>query len=267
MEYENIQFRKKGLVATITLNRPESLNALNVTLCNELLDAMNKCGWDKEIRAVVLTGTGKAFCAGGDVRDIRGFLKNYPHDDPGKIIEEIVSVFHPLILAIRKLKKPVIGAINGFCSGGGAGVAQACDILIAAESAKIHMAYSAIAEVPDGGNSFFLTQTVGLHKASELIFTGDIIDAHEAYRLGIFNQIVPDANLMSEAEKLAKRLAHGPVFAIGLTKSLLNKAVSGSLETQLELEKEAVITCAGTREFKEGITAFFEKRKPDFIKL
>lgn len=267
MEYETILFRKKEPIATVTLNRPESLNALNVTLCNELLDALKKCGRDKEIRAVVLTGVGKAFCAGGDVRDMRDFLREHPHDDPGKIIEEIVFAFNPVLLFLREIKKPVIGAINGICSGGGAGVAQACDILIAAESAKIHMAYSAIAEVPDGGNSFFLTQTVGLHKASELIFTGDIIDAHEAYRLGIFNQIVPDEDLVSEAEKLAKRLAHGPVFAIGLTKSLLNKAVSGSLETQLELEKEAVITCAGTREFKEGITAFFEKRKPDFIKL
>jgi 2-(1,2-epoxy-1,2-dihydrophenyl)acetyl-CoA isomerase len=267
MEYKAIRFEKKEFTATITLNRPESLNALNVTLCNELLDAIRQCEWDKVIRAVVLTGTGKAFCAGGDVRDIRAFLKDCPHDDPGKIIEEIVSAFHPIILAIRKLKKPVIGAINGVCSGGGVGVAQACDILVAAESAKIHMAYSAIGEVPDGGNSYFLTQTVGLHKAAELIFTGDIIDAQEAHRLGIFNRVVPDEDLAFEAEKLAKRLAHGPGFAIGLAKSMLNKAVSGNLETQLEVEKEAEITCAGTKEFKEGITAFFEKRMPDFIKL
>lgn len=267
MEYKTIRFEKRELTATITLNRPESLNALNRALCNELLDAIRQCEWDKEIRAVVITGTGKSFCAGGDIRDIRGFLKDYPHDDPGKIIEEIVSAFHPIILAIRKLKKPVIGAINGSCSGGGAGLAQACDILIAAESATILTSYVNIGQAADGGNSFFLTQKVGLHKAAELLFMGDHLDAQEAYRLGIFNRVEPDENLVSEAEKLAKRLAHGPGFALGLAKGLLNRAVSGNLETQLELEKDAVITCAGTRDFKEGITAFLEKRKPDFIKL
>ncbi|MCG7852322.1 MAG: enoyl-CoA hydratase-related protein, partial [Methanosarcinaceae archaeon] len=204
---------------------------------------------------------------GGDVGDIGDFLRDKPQDDPGKIIEEIVSVFHPMILAIRQIKKPVIGAINGFCSGGGAGLAQACDILVAAENAKIHMAYAQIGQASDGGNSFFLTQKLGFHRAAELIFTGGSLDAQEAYRLGIFNRVVSSEDLLSDAEKLAERLAHASSVAIGLAKSLLNKALSGNLETQLEAEKEAVIRCGGTKEFKEGITAFFEKRNPDFVNL
>jgi len=267
MEYRSIRLKKREHISTITLNRPEFLNALDSTLCNELLDAIRNCAWDREIRAVVITGTGKAFCAGGDVRAIGSFLKDCPDDDPGKIIDEIVSTFHPIILAIRELRKPVIGAINGFCSGGGAGLAQACDILVAAESAKIHMAYAQIGQAADGGNSFFLTQKLGFHKAAELLFTGGSLDAQEAYRLGIFNRVVSSEDLLSEAEKLAERLAHVSSVAIGLAKSLLNKAISGNLETQLEAEKEAVITCAGTRDFKEGITAFLEKRKPDFAKV
>jgi 2-(1,2-epoxy-1,2-dihydrophenyl)acetyl-CoA isomerase len=267
MKYKALQFNKKKFVATITLNRPESLNALNLAMCNEFLNAIKRCGWDKEIRTIVLTGSGKAFCAGGDVGDIGDFLRNQPQDDPGKIIEEIVSVFHPMILAIRQIKKPVIGAINGFCSGGGAGLAQACDILVAAENARIHMAYAQIGQATDGGNSFFLTQKLGFHRAAELIFTGGSLDAQEAYRLGIFNRVVSSEDLLSEAEKLAERLAHSSSVAIGLAKSLLNKALSGNLETQLEAEKEAVIRCGGTKEFKEGITAFFEKRNPDFVNL
>jgi 2-(1,2-epoxy-1,2-dihydrophenyl)acetyl-CoA isomerase len=267
MEYKAIRFEKNELIATISLNRPESLNALNVILCSELLDAMRRCERDKEIRAVVLTGRGKAFCAGGDVGDISRFMRDYPQDDPGKIIGEIVSAFHPIILAIRKLKKPVVGAINGICSGGGAGLAQACDILIAAENAKIHMSYVNIGQAADGGNSFFLTQTVGLHKAAELLFMGDTLGAQEAHRLGVFNRVVPAEDLVPEAQRLAKRLAHGPSLAIASAKNLINNALFANLETQMQLEKEAVIACAGTTEFKEGITAFFEKREPDFIKL
>ena len=266
MTYETIRFGKKEHVATITMNRPKALNALNVTLCHELLEALKTCERDDDIRAVILTGAGKAFCAGGDIRLIKAFLEDHPSENPGKIIDEIVSAFHPLILAVRKLKKPVVGAINGFCSGGGAGLAQACDILIAAESAAIHMSYVYIGEAVDGGNSLFLTQRLGLHRAAELIFTGGSLDAKEAFGLGLFNRVVPAEDLQMEAEKFAQRLASGPLFALGRAKEVLNQAALGDLEAQLEKEKGAVIACAGSPEFKEGITAFFEKRKPDFVK-
>jgi 2-(1,2-epoxy-1,2-dihydrophenyl)acetyl-CoA isomerase len=255
MNYETIRFEKRAHVATITMNRPKALNALNVTLCRELLEALKACEWDEDIRAVILTGTGRAFCAGGDIRLIKDFLEDYPSENPGKIIKEIVSAFHPLVLAIRKLNKPVVGAVNGFCSGGGAGLAQACDILIAAENAAIHMSYVYIGEDVDGGK-----------RATELLFTGGSLNAQEAHALGLFNRVVPAEDLQKEAEAFARRLASGPLFALGRAKEVLNQAAASDLETQLENEKGAVIDCAGSPEFKEGITAFFEKRKPEFIK-
>ncbi|MBN1227120.1 MAG: enoyl-CoA hydratase [Deltaproteobacteria bacterium] len=267
MDYETIQIGKKGMVATITLNRPKQLNALNVVVCDELMDAVNQCKWDKGIRSVVLTGTGKAFCSGGDVREMRDFCSQYPNESPGKIVGELVSAVNLVLLAIRKLEKPVIGAIKGPCSGGGAGLALACDILIAAEDTKIHVPNILIGLVPDGGNSFFLTQKLGRYKAAELYFTAEPLDALEAIRLGIFNRVVPETDLLREAEDLALRLASGPVPAMALAKRMLDLASYNNLETQLEVEKEAVIRCGDTKEFKEGITAFFEKRNPDFVKL
>lgn len=267
MDYESIQLKKIKTVATIVLDRPEHLNALNVVMCNELLDAIKQCEWDEGIRVVVLTGTGKAFCSGGDVHDMRSFLTTHPSDNPGMMIEELITAVNRILLAIRKLKKPVIAALNGFCSGGGAGLAQACDIIIAAESAKLHVPNIRIGLVPDGGNSFFLVQRLGRHKAAELYFTAEPLDAHEAYRLGLLNQVVPDEELIPETEQLAEKLANSPRLAIGLAKSVLDMAAYNNLETQLEVEKEAVITCSGSTEFKEGIEAFFEKRKPDFIKF
>ncbi len=267
MKYKTIRFEKKEFIATITLNRPERLNALNVTMCNELMDAITQCECDDEIRAIILTGTGKAFCSGGDVYDMRNFFTAHPQDNPGKILEALVSAVNQVLLAIRKLRKPVIAALNGFCSGGGAGLAQACDILIGAESAKLHVPNVKIGLVPDGGNSFFLTQKLGRYKAVELYLTSEPLDAHEAFRLGLFSRVVPTDSLILEAERLAVRIANGPAFAIGLAKSVLDVASYNNLETQLEVEKEAVISCGGTKEFKEGISAFFEKRHPDFIKL
>ena len=149
----------------------------------------------------------------------------------------------------------------------GAGLALACDILIAAEDSKIHMPNIIIGLVPDGGNSFFLTQRLGYHRAAELVLTGGSLDAQEAYQWGLFNRVVRADDLLQEAEGLAGRLAEGPIFALGTAKGVLNRALSGDLQTQLEEEKGAVTRCAGTGEFREGITAFLEKRRPDFTKV
>ena len=267
MGYETVQLNKKGRVATIMLNRPKWLNALNVVMCEELMDAIKQCRWDEGIGSVVLSGVGKAFCSGGDVHEMRDFFSEFPNENPGKIVEELVSAVNPVLLAIRKLEKPVIGAIKGPCSGGGAGLALACDIIIAAENSKIHVPNINLGLVPDGGNSFFLTQKLGRYKAAELYFTAEPLDAHEALRLGLFNRVVPETDLLHEAEALALRLARGPVPAMALAKGVLDLASTNNLETQLEIEKEAVIRCGGTREFKEGITAFFEKRNPNFETL
>jgi len=267
MDYKTIQLSKKGMVATITLNRPKRLNALNTFVCSELLDAVKQCEWDSEIRSVVLTGIGKVFCSGGDVQEMRDFFSEYPQEDPGKIVEELVSAVNLVLLAVRKLKKPVIGAVKGPCSGGGAGLALACDIIVASEDTKIHIPNALIGLVPDGGNSFFLTRKLGRYKAAELFFTAEPLDAEEALRWGLFNLVVPEEDLLREADKLALRLARGPGLAMALAKRMFDVASVNNLETQLELEKEAVIRCGGTKEFKEGITAFFEKRSPDFVNI
>lgn len=216
-EYKTLLMERKWYVTRLTMNRPEFLNALNLELCGELLDAITKCALDKETRVVVLTGSGKAFSAGGDIQDMNRFSQCDPADSPGKIIDQMVSVVNQLLIALSKLKKPTIGAINGVCSGGGAGIAQACDILIASENAKIHVPNVFIGLAVDGGNSYFLTRKIGRHRAAELIFTGEAVNAAEAFRLGIFNRIVRSEDVVSEAEKLARRLAMGSICDANMT--------------------------------------------------
>lgn len=263
---EAVQFRKNGKTATITLNRPERLNALDAGSCRLLMDAMRCCESAPDIRAIVLTGAGKAFCAGGDVREMRAALSDRPKPNVTAFMKDLVSAFNNVILGIKKLKKPVLGAINGICSGGGAGLAFACDLLIAAHEAKIHVPNARIGLVPDGGNSFFLPRMLGIHKAAEIFLTGRALGAEEAFRLGIFSRLVSFETLLVEAERVAEEVAKGPCFAMGLAKEMMNEEFLRSLESQLQRERAAVVQCAGTRDFEEGIHAFFEKRDPDFSK-
>jgi 2-(1,2-epoxy-1,2-dihydrophenyl)acetyl-CoA isomerase len=261
---EAVQFRKTGKTATVTLNRPERLNALDADSCRLLIKAIRSCGEDAEIRAIILTGAGKAFCAGGDVREMRSTLKDGAKQGVTVFMNDLVSAFNDVILSIRRLKKPVLGAINGICSGGGAGLAFACDLLIAAYQAKIHVPNARIGLVPDGGNSFFLPRVLGIYKAAELFLTGRALDAEEGYRLGVFSRLVSLDGLLVEAEKVADEIAKGPCFAMGIGKEMFDQAFQRSLESQLRSEREAVVQCAGTRDFEEGINAFFEKREPEF---
>lgn len=263
---EAVQFVKNGRTATVTLNRPERLNALDAGSCRLLTEAIRCCEKDPDIRAIVLTGAGKAFCAGGDVREMRAALKDRTKPDVRPFMNELVSAFNDTILCIRRIKKTVIGAINGICSGGGAGLAFACDLLFAAHEAKIHIPNARIGLIPDGGNSFFLPRMLGIHKATELFLTGRVLGAEEGFRLGIFSRLVSLQDLLVEANKAAEEVAKGPCFAMGLAKEMFDGALQGSLESQLQRERDAVVQCAGTRDFKEGIHAFFEKRDPDFLK-
>lgn len=263
---EAVQFRKKGKTATVTLNRPERLNALDAGSCRLLMEAIRCCESDPDIRAVLLTGAGKAFCAGGDVREMRAALKDGAKPDVTAFMKDLVSAFNDVILSIRRLKKPVLGAINGICSGGGAGLAFACDLLIAAPEAKIHVPNARIGLVPDGGNSFFLPRMLGIHKAVELFLTGRALGAEEGLRLGIFSRLVSLETLLLEAQEAAEEVARGPCFAMGLAKEMMNEEFQQSLESQLQRERAAVVQCAGTRDFEEGIRAFFEKRDPEFSK-
>ena len=261
---EAVLFRKKGKTATVTLNRPERLNALDAGSCRLLMDAMRRCERDSDIRAIVLTGAGKAFCAGGDVREMRVALTARDKPKVTAFMQDLVSAFNDAILSVRRLKKPVLGAINGICSGGGAGLAFACDLLIAAHEAKIHVPNARIGLVPDGGNSFFLPRMLGVHKAAEIFLTGRALGAEEVFRLGIFSKLVPRETLLAEAEKAAEGIARGPCFAMGLAKEMMNEEFLRSLESQLQRERAAVVQCAGTRDFEEGIYAFFEKRAAEF---
>ena len=266
MDYRNIVFKKKDGTATVFLNRPERMNALDIDSCNELFDAFGRCGEEEDIRAVVLAGTGKSFCAGGDVREMRKALEGHHEQGVGRFIDELNEGFNRVILAMIRLRKPVIGAIRGNCSGGGAGLAFACDMLVAGHDAKINIPNARIGLIPDGGNSFFLIRKLGLNRAAELFFLAGSVDAEEGKRLGVFNRVVDPDAVIDTAESLAKRIAQGPGFALGLGKFLLHKAVEGNLESQLETEREGVVACVEREEFKEGITAFFEKRPPNFFK-
>ena len=266
MEYRNLVFKKKLGTATVFLNRPERMNALDIDSCNELFDAFGRCEEDEDIRTVVLTGTGKSFCAGGDVREMRKALEGHYEQGVEQFIDELNEGFNSVILAMQGLRKPVIGAIRGNCSGGGAGLAFACDMLVAGHDTRINIPNARIGLIPDGGNSYFLVRKLGSNRAAELFFLTGSVDAEEGKRLGIFNRVVDPDDVIETAESLAKRIALGPAFALGLGKFLLNKAVEGRLESQLEVEREGVVACVEREEFKEGITAFFEKRPPDFLK-
>lgn len=259
-----ILYKVEDEIAYITLNRPKQMNALNISMCTKLQNVIRKCADDKIVRVVILTGAGDVFCAGGDVKEMRRFLTDPEQGKAKHFIDELNNAFNKVILSLRNFPKPVIGAINGICSGGGAGIAFACDILIANPKAQIHIPNARIGLVPDGGNSFFLVQKMGLNRAAELCFTSGSINAEEAHKIGIFNRVVTSEEVLPTAVSLARNIAKGPLFALELSKIILNQALSGNLESQLKAEREAVVKCAAKEDFKEGIMAFFEKRKPNF---
>ncbi|NIN52738.1 MAG: hypothetical protein GTN80_06190 [Nitrososphaeria archaeon] len=258
MIYETILFEKVDGVSTITLNRPESLNAINFEMAQELLRATKECE-GKEVRAVVIRGSGRAFCAGGDVKAMRETLPRQ-----GEFLRRTAGILHELILALRALKKPVIASISGPAAGAGFSLALACDLRIASEKTSFNTAYVRIGLSPDGSGTYFLPKYVGLGKACELFFLGNTIDAKEAERLGLVNKVVPEDDLESTTMELARRLAEGPTLAIGQTKLLIDLSFTEALGSQLDKELENLVRCSETQDFVEGISAFFEKRRPTF---
>jgi len=266
MERKAVILEREAAVAKILLNRPDSLNAIDHQFSKDFLAVLDECFWDDKIRAIVITGIGRIFSAGGDVKVMMQHVQKSKPPQTGKILHELTGLFHPVIMAIRKIRKPVIAAVNGGALGGGFGIALACDMIVAGESTRFNMAYILVGLVPDCGSSFFLTRNLGIQKASELIFTGRMIDSTEAYRLNLVNKIVPDEKVVEEAMIEAKKLSHGPAHALSLAKELINKALFSSLEEQLEYEREAITEAGKDPDFKEGLQAFFEKRKPEFFK-
>jgi 2-(1,2-epoxy-1,2-dihydrophenyl)acetyl-CoA isomerase len=257
MNYKNITFQTKDNTAIIYLNRPEVLNSFNYAMADDLLDALTVCKVNKEIRALLITGQGRAFCAGQDLEEAT--KKNGPSID--KIIEH---TYNPITLAITKLNKPVICCVNGVAAGAGANLAIACDITFASKSAKFIQSFINIGLVPDTGGSYFLPRLIGKQKAAGLMFGGDKITAEQAEGLGMIYKAVDDEKAFEDSLDFANRLSKMPTKSIGLIKDLLRNSLTNNLEQQLDLEKKHQIIAANSDDHKEGINAFFEKRKPNY---
>lgn len=255
MEYkfETLDIALEEGVAVVTLNRPDRMNPLSMKMLEELGIAFQDLRKDEAVKVVVLTGAGKAFCAGGDIDDMSG----------GKLKLDYVAgrTLGKTILAIQGIEKPVICALNGIAAGGGAGVALACDVIYASEKAKFSEIYANIGMVPDCGNLWLLPRVVGPHKAKELCFTAEIIDAQEMYRLGIAQKLFPPEELMPRTMEFARKLAAGPLLSYKLSKTFIDRGWGMSLEQFYDLEALALEIVMQSEDFKEGMAAFLEKRK------
>jgi enoyl-CoA hydratase/carnithine racemase len=248
-------------VATITLNRPDRLNALTFEVYDELRNTFRALDAEPGVRAVVITGAGRAFCSGGDVEDIIGAL--FERDAEGLLDFTLMTC--DLILAIRECRRPVIGALNGTVAGAGAVIATACDVRIADESAKIAYLFTKVGlSGADMGASWLLPRIVGFGRATELLMTGDFIDAREAHRIGLYNRVVPDGEALPQALALAEELARGPSYALAVTKEPLNAEADMDLSSALDAEAKAQAICMQYPNFREAYEAFVEKRKPAF---
>ena len=245
-------------VLVIRLNRPGKFNSFNREMALELQKALDDAAINAEIRAIYLTGEGKAFCAGQDLSEAI--------DPTGPGIQTIVREhYNPIIRKIRAMEKPVICGVNGVAAGAGANIALACDVVLAGTSASFIQAFSKIGLVPDSGGSFFLPRLVGFAKASALMMLGDKITATEAMEMGMIYKVTDDSTLQLEALSVANQLASMPTKGLGLTKKLLNLSFNNSLEQQLNEEERLQSLAGQTFDYKEGVIAFIEKRKPNFI--
>ncbi|MAO02121.1 MAG: 2-(1,2-epoxy-1,2-dihydrophenyl)acetyl-CoA isomerase [Flavobacteriales bacterium] len=252
-----ILFDIKDGVGKITLNRPEKFHSIIRELALEFQNSLDKCINDGNVRAVLITAKGKAFCAGQDLEEATN--PNAPNIT--KIIQEH---YNPIIRKIRCLEKPVIAAVNGVAAGAGASIALCCDIIVAKESASFVQAFSKIGLIPDSGATFFLPRLIGSQKATAIMMTADKINSKEAEKMGMIYKTFPDESFESESWNLAKKLAKMPTKGLALTKKLLNSSYSNNLEEQLKIEKNYQKQAADTADFKEGVSAFLEKRKPNF---
>ncbi|MCB1057300.1 MAG: enoyl-CoA hydratase family protein [Acidobacteria bacterium] len=249
-------------VATITLDRPDRLNALTFEIYAELRDTFRALNHEPGVRAVVLTGQGRAFCSGGDVNDIIGAL--FGRDFEGLL--DFTRLTCDLILSMRQCKRPIVAALNGTVAGAGAVMAAASDLRVAAESAKIGFVFTKVGlSGADMGAAWLLPRIVGLGHASELLMTGDFIDAHEAHRIGLYNHVVPDEQVVGRARELAVKLARGPSFALEITKDALNREATMDLVTAFENEAQIQAVCMQNPNFREAYEAFRDKREKRFV--
>jgi len=259
MGYSAIQYEERDGVARIVPNRPEAANAINEAVARDLMAASLQVDSDPAVRAVLITGAGRAFCAGGDLRDFAGRGSDTP-----RFLKELTTYLHAAISRFARCGKPVIAAVNGAAAGAGLSLVCACDLAIAARSARFTMAYTRAGLTPNGSSTYFLPRLVGMRRALELTFTNRVLSAEEALDWGILNRVVDDAELEGESWKLAAELAQGATLAFGRSKDLFRSGWSESLESQMENETQAIAASAVTDDYREGTAAFLEKRAPRF---
>lgn len=259
MNFKTLKLEIDKGIATLTLNRPESYNALNLELAEELLDAVLQCDENTSVKVIMITGAGKAFCAGGDVKEFHQNL-----DNASLYLKKLTSQLHKSIAKICRMPKPVMAAVNGVAAGGGFSLSLACDLTIAAESAKFVTAYSDIAASPDLGMTYFLPRILGNKKAFELALVKKQLTASEAKEWGLVNQVVPDSELKDVCKKLALKLLVSSSLGIGATKKLLQLSLSQTLESQMENESEFIARAGKSHDFREGVSAFVERRNARF---
>jgi 2-(1,2-epoxy-1,2-dihydrophenyl)acetyl-CoA isomerase len=248
-------------IATIRLNRPDRLNALDAALAEALLDALTRVDTDASVKAVTLTGEGRAFMAGGDIS-----LFHKAGEKAADEAARLIPLFHQIVRLIRHMTPPVIAGTQGAVAGGGLGLALACDLVIAADNASFVPAYTRLGTSPDGGTTWSITQLIGPRRAMEWLMLGDPLGAAEAAALGLINRVVTADKLDAEVGALAQRIAKGPTLAFASVKRLVHQVATGSFDEQLEAERERFLAAARTKDFREGVTAFFERREPEFGK-
>jgi 2-(1,2-epoxy-1,2-dihydrophenyl)acetyl-CoA isomerase len=257
MAYQFLKYEVNGGIATITLNRPDVYNALNDEITFEMQDAFKACAKDAEVRVVVLTGEGKAFCSGQDLKAGGGQKRSF--------LDSLHRRYNPIIRAMRNIPKPVLCRLNGVAAGAGCSLALACDMIIASEEATLIEVFINIGLVPDSGSSYFLPRLVGMSKAFELCAMGNRLKAAEAHQLGIITKVVPAAELDAALKEYTDYFAKAPTRAIGLIKKMLNKSTTADLDAMLDYEAYSQETAGSTYDHAEGVKAFLEKRKPVFL--
>ncbi|HXH13124.1 MAG TPA: enoyl-CoA hydratase-related protein [Alphaproteobacteria bacterium] len=259
MPYEALTLDVRDHIATLTLNRPEAYNAINTQLAQELLEATTTLDEDPAVRCVVVTGAGRAFCAGGDVKEFHDRLPQI-----GTHLKRLTGLLHGAVSRLARMPKPVVAAVNGAVAGGGMGLMLACDLSYAVETATLTMAYTRIGANPDGSSTFWLPRLLGVRRALELIYTNRMLSAHEACAWGLLNGVVATDKFPDEVYAIARQLAQGPTLAYGRAKKLCYAGLNDGLETHMEHEARDIAASGNSADFREGIAAFIAKRAPTF---
>jgi 2-(1,2-epoxy-1,2-dihydrophenyl)acetyl-CoA isomerase len=259
MDYTTLLFDVRDNVAHITLNRPEAANSINEEMGKDLMHAALRCDEDPEIRAVLISGAGKIFSGGGDLKAFSAKGNQLPYH-----VKEVTTYLHAAMSRLTRMDAPVVAAVHGAVAGAGMSIAIACDIVVAAETTRFMVAYTRAGLVPDGSSTYFLPRIIGLKRALELTLTNRMFSAQEALQWGLVTRVVPDNELLAQASAIAVQLAAGPTRAYGISKRLLHSGWTETLETQMENESQAIANSARTADAREGITSFLEKRPPKF---